>query len=263
MELLDNKTISEVSVDTCQSEKLLRVLDTVVIKLEGGTDEDIAALDEKPEDLVVEAEKKSPEATKASSDAEQKESAEASNGSAEKKPSPKRKRSSSNSSDSSSASSADSDSEEKPAAAAAEDKEEEEGAEKKKDEDEAAEKEDASEKMDESTEEDKSADKADKEEEKDETAKEESETAVVEKTETPSGRDLHKTSSIFLRNLAPTITKAEVEAVCRRYDGFLRVAIADPLVERRWFRRGWVSFRRDVNIKEICWNLNNIRVNNE
>lgn len=71
---------------------------------------------------------------------------------------------------------------------------------------------------------------------------------------------LHRTSSIFLRNLAPTITKAEVEAMCRRYAGFLRVAIADPLVERRWFRRGWVTFQRDVNIKEICWNLNNIRL---
>lgn len=84
-----------------------------------------------------------------------------------------------------------------------------------------------------------------------------------DKTEVGGGRALHKTSSIFLRNLAPTITKAEVEAVCRRYDGYLRVAIADPLVERRWFRRGWVSFRRDVNIKEICWNLNNIRVSAE
>lgn len=84
---------------------------------------------------------------------------------------------------------------------------------------------------------------------------------VKEKPEPGSTtRALHKTSSIFLRNLAPTITKAEVEAVCRRYDGYLRVAIADPLVERRWFRRGWVSFMRDVNIKEICWNLNNIRV---
>lgn len=82
---------------------------------------------------------------------------------------------------------------------------------------------------------------------------------VKDKAEVAS-RALHKTSSIFLRNLAPTITKAEVEAVCRRYDGYLRVAIADPLVERRWFRRGWVSFRRDVNIKEICWNLNNIRL---
>jgi hypothetical protein len=72
--------------------------------------------------------------------------------------------------------------------------------------------------------------------------------------------ELHKTSSIFVRNLAPTITKAEVEALCKRYDGFLRVAIADPAVERRWFRRGWITFKRDVNIKEICWNLNNIRL---
>lgn len=48
--------------------------------------------------------------------------------------------------------------------------------------------------------------------------------------------------------------------MCKRYSGFLRVAIADPLVERRWFRRGWVTFKRDTNIKEICWNLNNIRL---
>lgn len=80
------------------------------------------------------------------------------------------------------------------------------------------------------------------------------------KDDEPKPRALHKTSSIFLRNLAPTITKSEVEAMCKRYSGFLRVAIADPLVERRWFRRGWVTFQRDVNIKEICWNLNNIRL---
>lgn len=81
-----------------------------------------------------------------------------------------------------------------------------------------------------------------------------------ETDEKPGARALHKTSSIFLRNLAPTITKSEVEAMCKRYNGFLRVAIADPLVERRWFRRGWVTFKRDTNIKEICWNLNNIRL---
>ncbi|KAL1464254.1 hypothetical protein WDU94_003919, partial [Cyamophila willieti] len=76
----------------------------------------------------------------------------------------------------------------------------------------------------------------------------------------PPPRALHRTSSIFLRNLAPTITKAEVENLCKRYNGFLRVAIADPQPDRRWFRRGWVTFRRDVDIKEICWNLNNIRL---
>ena len=28
----------------------------------------------------------------------------------------------------------------------------------------------------------------------------------------------------------------------------------------RFFRRGWITFDRSVNIKEICWELNNIRV---
>lgn len=35
-------------MDTNQTDKLLRLLDTVVIKLEGGTDEDLKVLDEKP-----------------------------------------------------------------------------------------------------------------------------------------------------------------------------------------------------------------------
>lgn len=92
--------------------------------------------------------------------------------------------------------------------------------------------------------------------------KEEEEGAEVKKEEeqTNKPRPLHKTCSIFLRNLAPTITKVEVEAMCKRYPGFLRVAIADPQPERRFFRRGWVTFERTVNIKEICWNLNNIRL---
>uniref|UniRef100_A0A158R582 Serrate RNA effector molecule homolog n=1 Tax=Syphacia muris TaxID=451379 RepID=A0A158R582_9BILA len=71
---------------------------------------------------------------------------------------------------------------------------------------------------------------------------------------------LHKTSSIFLRNVAPSITMQEIEAVCMRFPGFLRVGMADPLPDRKFFRRGWVTFRRDVNIKEICWNLNNFRI---
>lgn len=117
------------------------------------------------------------------------------------------------------------------------------------------------------------------EEKKEEDEAKEKEEAKEEKNGEPQPRELHRTASIFLRNLAPTITKLEVEAVsqfkrdmvessvkvdslqmCKRYQGFLRAAIADPQPERRWFRRGWVTFERNVNIKEICWNLNNIRV---
>ncbi|GFX42944.1 serrate RNA effector molecule homolog [Trichonephila clavipes] len=73
-------------------------------------------------------------------------------------------------------------------------------------------------------------------------------------------RALHKTHSIFLRYLAPSITKQEVEAMCKRFPGFLRVAIADPQPERRFVRRAWVTFERSVNIKEMCWKLNGIRL---
>ncbi|XP_042147817.1 serrate RNA effector molecule homolog isoform X3 [Ixodes scapularis] len=112
----------------------------------------------------------------------------------------------------------------------------------------------AKEKVEGEEEEDKEA-KADKKEGKGEEGEE-------KKGEDSKGRPrpLHRTCSIFLRNLAPTITKLEVEAMCKRYPGFLRVAIADPQAERRFFRRGWVTFERTVNIKEICWNLNNIRL---
>ncbi|RUS86506.1 hypothetical protein EGW08_005756 [Elysia chlorotica] len=73
-------------------------------------------------------------------------------------------------------------------------------------------------------------------------------------------RPLHRTNSIFLRNLACTITRQEVEAMCRRYPGFKRVALQDPQPERRFFRRGWVTFSKECNIKEVCWSLNNIRL---
>uniref|UniRef100_A0A6Q2YYH4 Serrate, RNA effector molecule n=1 Tax=Esox lucius TaxID=8010 RepID=A0A6Q2YYH4_ESOLU len=48
--------------------------------------------------------------------------------------------------------------------------------------------------------------------------------------------------------------------LCRRYPGFMRVCLSDPQPERRFFRRCWVTFNRSVNIKETCWNLQNIRL---
>lgn len=99
-----------------------------------------------------------------------------------------------------------------------------------------------------------------KEEDKEKDNKDEIETIDDNSEKIEKPKALHKTTSIFLRNLAPTITRQEVEAMCLRYDGFLRVALADPQPERRWLRRGWVTFKRDSNIKEICWNLNNIRL---
>ena len=50
----------------------------------------------------------------------------------------------------------------------------------------------------------------------DEKAKAKEEEEMEEAGDRP--RALHRTTSIFLRNLAPTITKAEVEAMCKRLE---------------------------------------------
>lgn len=332
-----------VNVDTTQSEKLLRLLDTVVIKLEGGTEEDLKVLDEKPlehrvdlnkdslstalnldskaaavtdnakkeadadweqtnlgekvdEDLQVisidaqsntEIDKKDETPDDVSSPVEEAPSVE--------KSVKKRKRTtsgSSSSSHSSSSSSSDSEDDEdnknvkfdednekqdtnKPDAASTET---ELAQSAPMETDVAADVSatidtEANPKPDEEIKNEPTIEEGEEEEEEGETKpdqeaeKIEPETIDLDKeTDSKDGdekcgpRALHRTSSIFLRNLAPTITKSEVEQLCKRYNGFLRVAIADPLVERRWFRRGWVTFKRDINIKEICWNLNNIRL---
>ncbi|KAK5848046.1 hypothetical protein PBY51_005700 [Eleginops maclovinus] len=73
-------------------------------------------------------------------------------------------------------------------------------------------------------------------------------------------RPLHLTTSLFIRSIPPEFSKEDITNLCRRYPGFLRVALSDPQPERRFFRRCWVTFDRSVNIKETCWNLQNIRL---
>ncbi|XP_061753656.1 serrate RNA effector molecule homolog isoform X1 [Nerophis ophidion] len=91
-------------------------------------------------------------------------------------------------------------------------------------------------------------------------AEEEEKVEKKVKDDSPRPRPLHKTCSLFMRSIAPSISKAEIIALCRRYPGFLRVCLADPHPDRRFYRRCWVTFDRSVNIKEVCWNLQNIRL---
>ncbi|KAH8298519.1 hypothetical protein KR044_009458 [Drosophila immigrans] len=383
LELLDNGTIDNVKIDSSQADALVRVLDTCVIKLEGGSDEDLKVLDEKPKDLPVAYERKSEtidstvvakretpdspkQQTKTEKDDEdlpvvvsparktvrppnsdeenwddnemapsektspQKEQEDVDATAAEKpaeeqidEGSPKsdsdkkqtktkikkrQRNSSENDSSSSSNSDLDSDSDEEKLkekydveeglradqkAEAQKDKEEEAAAKasllppespkpEESSEDKAKEVSEIktetidmdlakSEPLDEESTKDTEEKAVEKEEEliksdkADEgtakpTVDEVTETIDLDKVRDGHPRALHRTSSIFLRNLAPSITKAEIEAICTRFSGYLRVAIADPLVERRWYRRGWITFTRDVNIKEICWSLNNQRL---
>lgn len=254
-ELFEKGDIDKVNADTSNNDQLIRLLDTVVIKLEGGSDEDLKVLDEKP--VVIpppqpKVEEKKEVETVDASEAEKKPA----NEDVEMKSESKKRRRTHTDSSSNSSSESESeaeDSKKKTAnGAAAENEDEakngvEEGSEQKDDTVDAEMKEETSEIKSEAAEED---------------GKKIEEVVDLVEEELPVKKleELHKTSSIFVRNLAPTITKAEVEALCKRYDGFLRVAIADPAVERRWFRRGWITFKREVVIKEICWNLNNIRL---
>ncbi|KAM6911188.1 serrate RNA effector molecule homolog isoform 3-T3 [Lycodopsis pacificus] len=278
--LMENSWFDNVSLDIEQTPVIIKVLDAAVIKMEGGTDHDLRILDlpseeeeereksasvagagaepPKREDLKsldgvrkpsVEKEKNEKE----ESDAAGTERAAAAEGEGvkeeaekeaakeelpePKKPRRKRKRSG-DSDDEASASESDSDSDsdsnsncsdkpvKKEEVEDKDDEEEEEGEEEKP-------KENA---------------EADNKEEK------------KPKDDSPRPRPLHRTCSLFMRSIAPTISKAEIIALCRRYPGFLRVCLSDPHPERRFFRRCWVTFDRSVNIKEVCWNLQNIRL---
>ncbi|KAM7533978.1 hypothetical protein Aperf_G00000111582 [Anoplocephala perfoliata] len=68
--------------------------------------------------------------------------------------------------------------------------------------------------------------------------------------------ELHKNASIFFRSLPPSMTRKELEEICSEQPGFIRLAISDPLPERRFLRRAWATYNGDVDIKKICWALN-------
>lgn len=72
---------------------------------------------------------------------------------------------------------------------------------------------------------------------------------------------LHKTSSVYMRNVSANVKIADLEAVCSRSPGFLRIALSEPHPERSFSRRAWATYKREVNIKEICWSLNQTKFN--
>lgn len=48
--------------------------------------------------------------------------------------------------------------------------------------------------------------------------------------------------------------------ICKKHPGFLRVHIADPAPDRKFYRRGWVTFEKLGNIREICLEMLSIKV---
>ena len=44
--------------------------------------------------------------------------------------------------------------------------------------------------------------------------------------------------------------------MCKQYAGFRRVCITDPAPERKFWRRGWVTFDHTVQIRNMCYEFN-------
>ncbi|XP_014897563.1 serrate RNA effector molecule homolog isoform X1 [Poecilia latipinna] len=278
MFLMENGWFENVSLDIEQTPAIIKVLDAAVIKMEGGTDHDLRILDMPPEE---EEEREKSTSVLAGGETQRRE--ELKTADTERKPSGEKNKTEKEDGDSATG--------DRDAAADGQDRKQEaekesvreEMPEPKKarrkrkrsgdsdDEASASESESDSESdsnsdcSDKPQKKEEVQDKDDEEEEGEEdkpkeTSEEEKKEEKKPKDDSPRPRPLHKTFSLFMRSIAPSISKAEIIALCRRYPGFLRVCLSDPHPERRFFRRCWVTFDRSVNIKEICWNLQNIRL---
>ncbi|XP_042564506.1 serrate RNA effector molecule homolog isoform X2 [Clupea harengus] len=318
--LMDNGWFDNVSLDIERAQPIIKILDAAVIKMEGGTENDLRILEmpseeeererlssggseppKREEPRAADADRKPPAekdgkekpegVADAEKDAEPNDNNAAAGEKAEKEPpvedppepkrvpepkrsSRKRKRTlSGDSEDEGSASESESDSDSDSNSQTSDKQpEKEEGEEKEDDEDdddeeegeadtkEREEVEKKKQKEKEKKEERERKEEREKEKEKEKEEKEKKQQQQPKDDLPPSPRSLHKTCSLFMRNIAPSISKAEIIALCRRYPGFMRVCLSEPQPERRFFRRCWVTFDRSVNIKETCWNLQNIRL---
>jgi len=73
-------------------------------------------------------------------------------------------------------------------------------------------------------------------------------------------KQLHKTSSIFLSNLHPSINKQEIESLAKKFPGYMRLALSEPDQNNKFTRKCWLTFERNAKIREICFGLNNMKI---
>lgn len=69
-----------------------------------------------------------------------------------------------------------------------------------------------------------------------------------------------KTQSIFFKHLPVNVTRQDLEQIGSRYEGFKRASVSEPAPERRFQRRGWITFDSTVNIREICTKINGVKL---
>merc|ERR1711981_338133 len=66
--------------------------------------------------------------------------------------------------------------------------------------------------------------------------------------------------SLFIKSVPASLTKNELMLACKRYDGFERLAMETIPNDSKFRRRAWITYKDQVNIRDVSWNLNNIRL---
>uniref|UniRef100_A0A8D2LHJ8 Serrate, RNA effector molecule n=1 Tax=Varanus komodoensis TaxID=61221 RepID=A0A8D2LHJ8_VARKO len=260
--LMDSGWLDTLQLDIDKASAIIKVLDAAVIKMEGGTENDLKILDQEEEEERQDRAEPGKKEESRLSELDRKGASEKDDKKEEAK------KTSDEEAAEDKAKKASEDDEKRAEKKEEVDKDTKKGSHKRKRKrsgddsyDEGSVSESDSESESGRREEDDKEDKKPKEEKSAAAAKEGEESPKAkEKEGEPKPRPLHKTCSLFVRNIAPNISQAEIVGLCKQYPGFMRVALSDPQPERRFFRRGWVTFDRSVNIKEICWNLQNIRL---
>ncbi|XP_030043027.1 serrate RNA effector molecule homolog isoform X6 [Microcaecilia unicolor] len=257
MYLMDNNWFDTLTLDIEKANAIVKLFDAAVIKMEGGTEHDMKILDmeeEEEKQEKAEAGKKDevrpPDGEKKAAEKEEKEESKKAEG--EEPPEEKPKKAEEQEEEE--------EKEKKTVPKEEPDKEPKKAKKKKKRKRSGDDSEDEGSASESESESESGKPADEKEIAGDSKEKKEEEKPIREKTDDVKPRPLHRTCSLFMRNIAPNISRAEIIALCKRYPGFMRVALSDPQPDRRFSRRAWVTYDRSVNIKEICWNLQNIRL---
>lgn len=68
--------------------------------------------------------------------------------------------------------------------------------------------------------------------------------------------NLHKTAAIMIRNIPPTVPRAEVEGlVADTHGGYLRLFLSPPDPAHKYMRTAIVSFWFNANLQKIIWKI--------
>ncbi|CAJ0939173.1 unnamed protein product, partial [Mesorhabditis belari] len=71
---------------------------------------------------------------------------------------------------------------------------------------------------------------------------------------------IERYASIIIRCIPSTMTAIELKEVCERCPGFIRLHLNPAQSETNWTRKAIAAFKQNVDLKDVCLGINNIKV---